>query len=128
MHAKQCKFFCCLCFKQDLKQILKKSKNTEAKTLIFQEISQSLKDPSIFNRIFPLLFEEGEFKVYKARIKDPSQRKGKRGGLRLIFTYDEKEKNVLLLRLYRKVEVENVPKEEIKTSLIQCLKQGIEKL
>jgi len=65
------------------------------------------------------LFSFQNFQLYKLRVSGCG--KGKSGGLRIIFSYEREKDIVLLIRVYRKAEKENMPKHEIIEEIIYCL-------
>ncbi len=118
---KSLKIFQCHCFEKDLKEISKKIKNFDFKKFLYKEL---FRDIFYANLSFStLLFEEEPYKIFKKRINDPSGSKGKRGGLRLIWAYHTEEKAVILIRLYRKSEIENIPTYQLKENFLNCLEE-----
>jgi mRNA-degrading endonuclease RelE of RelBE toxin-antitoxin system len=57
------------------------------------------------------------FDVYKVRIKNPSAKRGKRGGFRVIY-YVQVSTRIILLLIYSKTEMDNVSPEEIRQVII----------
>jgi len=55
--------------------------------------------------------------VYKARVPSSDQKKGKRGGFRVIYYVVTQDKNVYLLSMYAKAHQENITDEEIRNIL-----------
>jgi len=56
------------------------------------------------------------YDVYKVRLPNPSARRGKRGGFRVIY-YVQMADRVFLLRLYSKTEQSDIPPDRIRLSL-----------
>lgn len=56
--------------------------------------------------------------VYKERLRNRSARRGKQGGLRLIY-YERCAELVFLLLIYSKTEIDNIPAHEIREVLEQ---------
>jgi mRNA-degrading endonuclease RelE of RelBE toxin-antitoxin system len=87
------------------------------------------KYPKVLKDINPLIeqLEQGIFEgdkiqgfagdVYKVRIASTDQKKGKRGGFRVIYYVITQDKNVILLTMYTKAHKENITDEEIKNIL-----------
>ena len=112
-------FLQCKRFSKDLKTIKRVCHDSEIDKKIRQEILSALNSKDSLPGCCIFLFSFQNFQLYKMRVSGCG--KGKSGGLRVIFSY-EKEKNiVLLIRVYRKTEKENIPNHEIIDEIIYCL-------
>jgi len=100
-------------------------------TVVFQKNTKKLlkKFPNIKNDCLDFIaqLKQGFFvgdklkgfdeKVFKVRIGSSDQRKGKRGGFRIIYYVVTEQQEIYLLTIYAKVKQENITKKEIKTIL-----------
>jgi len=102
-------------FRRDIKKLLKKY-------------------PNIHKNCLPLLdqLEKGVFegdklqgfdnKMFKARVGSSDQKKGKRGGFRVIYYVSAPKKIVYLFSIYAKAKQENIAKSKIE-KILQSLKE-----
>lgn len=116
---KSMRFLQCKRYKKDLKEIKKACHEENLDRKICEEIGAILVlRPDFPACCAPLRSFEG-FKLFKLRVSACG--KGKSGGLRVIFAYEEQENLVILIRVYRKSDRENMTEEEIVENFIHCL-------
>lgn len=78
---------------------------------------------SDFSRLVDQLKNEPEsgtrlgFNLYKIRLKISSKGKGKSGGARVIIFILKQEREIYLVAIYDKSEIDNLAKDELKTLL-----------
>jgi len=97
-------------FENRIKKLAKKYKN------IKKDFEKLLND-----------FESGNFigdaikgfknKVFKIRMRSSNMQKGKRGGFRIIYHLEIKQKRIILLTIYAKVQKKDIKPKEIKAIL-----------
>jgi len=87
------------------------------------------KYPNLFNDLTPTIeqLKQGEFigdkirgfsnSVFKVRVGSVGQKKGKRGGFRVIYYVVTKNKEVVLLTIYAKAKQETITNQEIRNIL-----------
>jgi len=111
-------FLFCKKYIRDLKKVEKNCKERLEKQ-ISEEIAHSLLLKTFLPNCCVPLFYYRDFKVYKLRVSACG--KGKSGGLRIIFGYNESKNLILLVSLYRKSQKENMIKSEILKEIVKCL-------
>jgi len=111
-------FLQCKRFTKDLKDIKKACHDNEIYKRVCQEIFYALNFKDNLPGCCTFLFSFQNFQLYKLRVSGCG--KGKSGGLRIIFSYEREKDIVLLIRVYRKAEKENMPKHEIIEEIIYC--------
>ncbi len=111
-------FLPCKRYLKNLKEVEKTCKENLEKS-IMEEIARLLSLKLNFPSCCKPLFSYGDFKLYKLRMKACG--KGKSGGVRIIFGYDESKDLVLLILMYRKSKIENLHETKIVEAVIDCL-------
>ncbi|MEJ5172518.1 MAG: hypothetical protein WHT47_02260 [Hydrogenothermaceae bacterium] len=115
------KFISCNSFSKDLKSIQKKCKNINLENEIKKHILNLVVQQNIDN-LKPVLFKSNDVIILKTRLKSCSG-KGKSGGLRLIWGYIYKREYVILIKVYSKSEIENIPLDELIEEFKKCLRE-----
>lgn len=94
-------------FAKDVKKLYKKNK----------KLPQDLKTLNEKLLENPKIGIELSSKLYKMRLENSSSKTGKSGGFRVIYYYIDEDKNIYLLKIYSKTEIENI-KEEVLISIL----------
>ena len=111
-------FLLCKKYLKNLKEVEKICKENLEETLQ-KEIARLLSLKPYLPSCCKALFSYENFKLYKLRIKACG--KGKSGGVRVIFGYDESKSLVLLILMYRKAKIGNLHDTEIIEAVLDCL-------
>jgi mRNA-degrading endonuclease RelE of RelBE toxin-antitoxin system len=90
-------------FSKDVKKLFKKYKNISKDLKNLQDTL--LKDPKSG-------IELGE-NLYKIRLANSSIPTGKSGGFRVVYYYIDQQKNIYLMTIYSKRELENISDERL---------------
>lgn len=116
------KFYQCSSFERDFKIIKKKCPNNY-KEAFKKELESYLKARTLFGlkNFRAVLCSAGELYLLKVRMPD-CHHKGKSGGYRVICAFNPKKLVVLLVKIYRKSDCENIPTKELCEVFIDCIK------
>ena len=97
-------------FKRNLRTLSKKYRNIRSD--IEPVVEKIQKGQFVGDRIQ----KTGHFNVYKVRARNRDNRKGKRGGYRIIY-FVENDRKVILVTLYSKTEQSDISAEKIQRIL-----------
>lgn len=103
-------------FLKDLKKLAKKYPTVLKE---FKKLSQQLKDDERPGDKIPNV----GYDVYKVRLANPSAKRGKSGGFRVIY-YVQLVDNVYLLSIYSKTQQTNISPEAIKQALEEIIESN----
>jgi mRNA-degrading endonuclease RelE of RelBE toxin-antitoxin system len=115
-------FFQCSDFSKDFKKILK-SCPKDYKEVFKQEIREYLVG-RVVNGISDyrdVLRKLNDGYLLKIRVKDCNN-KGRRGGYRVVLVFNLKTTNILLVKVYKKSDKENIPVKELLEILGDCIR------
>jgi len=100
----------CLTFKRNIKRLQKKFPSVKKD---LETIFSQLEDEAPLGDPIPLI----NAPIYKVRLANTDTSKGKRGGYRLIYKFNEENKLITPLLLYFKPEKYDASKKEIEDAL-----------
>lgn len=104
-------------FKRDIKRLGRKYPT------VIDEVAQLMSQLEIDERPGDKIPDVG-YDVYKVRLRNPSAKKGKRGGFRVVY-YVQLADHVFLITIYAKSEQTDIAPDVLR-SLIESLEQDIE--
>lgn len=103
-------------FESDLKRLRKKYRNIthNIKGTLEELEDGNFKGDEVFS------YQQGEH-VFKVRVINSNNNKGKSSGYRLIYYVIKDDKEVYLLTIYSKAEQSNITKSEIQKIIKKCI-------
>ncbi|RLA07965.1 MAG: hypothetical protein DRQ51_04315 [Gammaproteobacteria bacterium] len=102
-------------FKKELKKLSKKYKNirTDYKILLEMLSALTVNDSSV---------HIGK-NCYKIRLKNSDNNKGKSSGYRVIYLKNDENNNIVLLSIYSKSDLENIPEQQIDEKIMEAIEK-----